>query len=325
MIGYSDSSKENGVLPARLLLEQTIHSIDQYISSKKLQPVFFHGSGGSISRGGGSIGEQISWWPKSSLQVYKATIQGEAIQRHFANALIARSQISKITNEFEYFIPRLKQADFALVKFTDAIKLEYRDLVNSSDFHKMVYATTPYQFLNLLKLGSRPTKRSTNNFSLRAIPWILCWTQTRLLLPVWWGLGTSWENLNDSDKERVKEVFNTSPLFSSFIKNLGFTLEKIEFGVWLFLLSESNLALSEKKYWRERIGDELKLVEKFFKEVTDEKEHTWFRPWLKESIFFRSSMIHPLNVVQKIAKERNDARLLRLSVTGISCGLLTTG
>jgi phosphoenolpyruvate carboxylase len=325
MIGYSDSSKENGVLPARILLEKSIHRVDEYLTSKRLQPVFFHGSGGSISRGGGSVSEQISWWPKSSLQIYKATIQGEAIQRHFANPLIARSQIAKITSEFENFAPREVSEKAILIKFSELIQCEYRQLVNAKEFHQMVFATTPYQFLNLLKLGSRPSKRTTNEFSLRAIPWILCWTQTRLLLPVWWGIGKSYKSLSKSDQTKLKQSFKANPLFSSFIKNLGFTLEKIELGVWLFLLDQSSLDDDQKIYWKNLISDELYLVKDFFHEITEGKELTWFRPWLKESIFFRSSMIHPLNVIQKIAKEREDARLLRLSVTGISCGLLTTG
>jgi hypothetical protein len=78
-------------------------------------------------------------------------------------------------------------------------------------------------------------------------------------------------------------------------------------------------------YWIKVFYEELKLTENFFHEVSGGKDHLWFRPWLKESIYFRSSMIHPLNVIQKIALEKSYQPLLRTTVAGISSGMLTTG
>ncbi len=326
MVGYSDSSKENGVLSSRLMVQEALYVLDDFIQKNKLTPVFFHGSGGSISRGGGSIKEQIAWWPQSALNIYKVTIQGEMVQRSFHQSLIMRSQVKKIVEDFAHFKPRDLEKSDVLEKFSSMTQNEYRELVKDKDFQHLVELATPYTFLNLLKIGSRPTKRvQKGEFSLRAIPWILCWTQTRLLLPIWWGTGSSWEKLTQKEKTEMRKVFKTSPLLQSYIKNLGFTFAKMELGVWEFQLMHSELSQEEKEQWKKVFREEYEKSLNFFYELTNEKSFTWFRPWLSESIFFRSSMIHPISVIQKIALERKDAVLLRETVTGIACGMLTTG
>lgn len=326
MLGYSDSTKESGVLPGRLLVENSLHAIDKFLISQKFTPVFFHGSGGSISRGGGSAKDQVSWWPKSALNIYKVTIQGEMVHRQFHHALIMQSQVSKIVNEYVDYKPRKVTKSVVVDKFAKSIQTTYRELVKDDNFHDLISKVTPYDYLNLLKIGSRPAKRSTaGNFSLRAIPWILCWTQTRLLLPIWWGVGSSWVKLSSAEQTEFINLAQTSPLLQTYIKNLGFTLAKIELGVWKFHVSNSALSKESQTAWNNKIDDELNLVKSFFKQVSSNKNYTWFRPMLGESINFRSSMIHPLNIIQKISLERNDQLLLRETVTGIACGMLTTG
>lgn len=326
MVGYSDSSKENGVLPSRLMVESALFKIETFLKSINLTPVFFHGSGGSTSRGGGTVQEQISWWPQSALDIFKVTIQGEMVQRNFSNHLIMRSQVGKVIESYAVVKPKEPKHPKTVNLFGESVQAEYRRLVSDPSFHQLTKQATPYQYLDLLRIGSRPTKRqSPEEFSLRAIPWILCWTQTRLLLPVWWGTGTAWKKLSKTDKEQIRSYYQSSPLMQSYIKNLGFTFARTELGVWNFHLGSSDLSQNEKVLWREKIVQEYEQSIKFFEEISGEKNLTWFRPWLSESIFFRSSMIHPLNVIQKIALERQDHILLRETVTGIACGMLTTG
>jgi phosphoenolpyruvate carboxylase len=326
MVGYSDSSKENGVLPARLMIEEGLFKLERYILKKNLTPIFFHGSGGSTSRGGGSVHEQISWWPQTALNNFKVTIQGEMVQRNFNHPLIMRSQVGKVVEGYAQFKPKSLVPVEEVVNFSSKIQEAYRSLVHDQSFQELTSQATPYDFLNLLKIGSRPTKRNTKGaFSLRAIPWILCWTQTRLLLPIWWGTGVGWSQLSKGQQLAIKKYFAQSPLMQSYVKNLGFTLAKVELGVWNFHLNHSKLNDQNKELWKMKITKEFELVLKFFHEISGEKNFTWFRPWLGESIYFRSSMIHPLNVIQKLALERKDNVLLRETVTGIACGMLTTG
>jgi phosphoenolpyruvate carboxylase len=326
MVGYSDSSKENGVLPARIMIEHGLFHLEDFLVKKKLKPVFFHGSGGSTSRGGGTVYEQISWWPQTALNIFKVTIQGEMVQRNFSNPLIMRSQVSKIVEGFSQCKPKHIHDHPEIKKFSDSIQNSYRSLVNDSGFQELTTLATPYDYLNLLKIGSRPAKRAKKGkFSLRAIPWILCWTQTRLLLPVWWGVGYAWKDLSKKEQKEVRKYYEKSPLMQSYVKNLGFTLAKVEMGVWNFHLDQSKLSDEDKANWKEIITSEFERSIIFFKEISGEKNFTWYRPWLSESIYFRSSMIHPLNVIQKIALERKDHVLLRETVTGIASGMLTTG
>lgn len=326
MLGYSDSSKENGVLPGRFLVERSLLNLEEFLIAEGLTPVFFHGSGGSLSRGGGPIKEQIAWLPQSALNIYKVTVQGETVQRNFSQSLIMRSQVSKIVQEFSKYKPKKKLNSKTIIPFAHDIQEAYRELVRDSEFQELVTLATPYEFLNLLRIGSRPTKRNKEGkFSLRAIPWILCWTQTRLLLPIWWGVGHSWKKRTQKEKQEIKSYAQQSPLMQTYLKNLGFTLAKIELGVWKFQLSHSKLSQEEKDLWYEKMVEELDLTKSFFTEMTGENNYTWFNQRLGQSIYFRSSMIHPLNVIQRISLEREENSLLRETVTGIACGMLTTG
>lgn len=326
MLGYSDSSKENGVLPGRLMVERALLNLESFLLKHKLVPVFFHGSGGSVSRGGGSIKEQIAWWPETALNIYKVTVQGETVQRHFHHPLIMKSQVMKIVEGFANYKAKKRVESKELMVFAKKTQEAYRELVEDTSFQEMTSHATPYDFLNLLKIGSRPTKRTgKGKFTLRAIPWILCWTQTRILLPVWWGVGSSWKEMTSEEKDKIKKASHESPLLESYIKNLGFTLSKIEIGVWRFQLEKSKLSSDEKEKWFKKVNEELKLTEIFFKDIMGHNDYTWYNKRLGESIVYRSSMIHPLNVIQKIALERNNSVLLRETVTGIACGMLTTG
>lgn len=326
MLGYSDSSKENGVFPGRLLIEKALLELEVFLQKEGLTPVFFHGSGGSVSRGGGSVKEQIAWLPQTALNIYKVTVQGETVQRNFSQPLIMRSQVQKIVDEFARYKPKKRIRCEEVLEFARDIQDTYKNLVQDLEFQEVASLATPYDFLNLLKIGSRPTKRSgKGKFTLRAIPWILCWTQTRLLLPIWWGIGTAWEKQNKDGRKAIKDFYAQSPLMQSFLKHLGFTLAKMELGVWKFQLEHSGLDEEQRKMWFDKMELEVQKTMVFFEEITGGRDLTWFNHRLGESIIFRSSMIHPLNIIQKISLERRDNVLLRETVTGIACGMLTTG
>jgi len=329
MLGYSDSSKESGVLPSRVLLAKAMCEIDTFLTQTGMTPVFFHGSGGSIERGGGSIKEQVEWWPASAINIFKVTTQGEMVARNIANPFILKSNVGKIISEFRS--RKLKSGKIKIPKcleeFSQYIMHEYRELVTSDSFWTLIEGATPYRYLDELKIGSRPSRRAQgpSDRKLRAIPWVLCWTQARLLLPTWWGVGTAWSKLSDKDKFLMATKYVKHDLFKSFLKNLGFTLGKVELAVFFLYLEKSNLSAREKLEWRGKITKEYRATLGFLEDVTGEKNPLWFRPWLAESIALRSPMIHPLNLIQIIALKKRNGKLLRASVTGIASGMLTTG
>jgi len=335
MLGYSDSSKGMGVLPSRIAIAKTMRSLDDLISQNNFTPVFFHGSGGSVDRGGGSIKEQTAWWPKSALSLYKATIQGEMVERTFTSSEVTLSGIDKVLTNFK----RVKtkkgkiKIDKAVEKFAFDVATSYKYKIAESKFFEMVEAATPYSYLNVLRLGSRPTKRASEQTqvldfnSIRAIPWILCWTQTRILFPSWWGVGSSWDKIRSNRKEsqELKDSYESSYLFSSYVRTLGFTLSKVDLSIFKLYLSKSSLSIREQDKVFAEFKAELKLVEKFLTFITGEKKLLWNKPWLADSIKLRSSMIHPLNILQIQGNRDSDESLVRKTVAGISSGMMTTG
>lgn len=327
MVGYSDSSKENGVLPSRVMISQALKKIEKVLASHDLTPVFFHGSGGSIERGGGSIKEQTGWWPKSAIHIFKATIQGEMVARNFGSEHILSSQIQVILDQLGTYKSSKNSHSKVVDKFIKEIQLAYSTKIQDEEFLQVIQKATPYSFLHHLKIGSRPTKRPGGSIknSLRAIPWILCWTQTRILFPTWWGVGAAWSTLSGAEKKQLKTEYKQNPVLGSYIKALGFTLAKIELGVWRLYLEHAEIDKELREQIYNEFVEEFNLTREFFFEITGEKEFLWFRPWLQQSINYRSSMIHPLNLCQIEALKRGDIELLRDSVTGVACGMLTTG
>lgn len=329
MVGYSDSSKESGVLASRLSIAEALPRLEKVCLKHKTTPVFFHGSGGSIDRGGGSVEDQTAWWPKSALSLYKVTIQGEMVERSLSSPTIARGQLEHILESISVGLAQKKKftPNHTLEEFAKNITGFYRQKITDPEFLNSVEKVTPYSYLNLLKIGSRPSKRaSTLQVSgLRAIPWILCWTQTRVLFPTWWGAGSAWQMMNPSQKADLKKSFVKQPVFTSYVKALGFTLAKIEMSIWQTYVQRSALSEAAKVKLIAEFQTEYKKTISFYKELTGQKQLMWFKPWLAESIYLRSPMIHPLNLLQIIAEERKDANLLRVTVTGISSGMMTTG
>ncbi|KTD56049.1 phosphoenolpyruvate carboxylase [Legionella sainthelensi] len=324
MLGYSDSSKENGVLPSRLMIARSLRSIQSTLEKKNLRPIFFHGSGGSIERGGGDIKEQTASWSKEMMANYKATIQGEMVARLFGSSSILKNQIDKF---LDIYSQQVKKTDNdypeELLLFATKISQKYKTLIKSEWFWSVIEQASPYHFLKELKIGSRPTKRKSgaDQRKLRAIPWILCWTQTRLLFPTWWGVGSTWLELNALGKNKLKALYQENAFFASFVKQLGVTLSKVYLPIWeqyLYQLTGSNQYL-------EPFQSELESTILFFYQITGEKDFCFHQPWLGESIQLRSTMVHPLNLIQIEAIKRKDLPLLRKTVTGISCGMLTTG
>lgn len=329
MLGYSDSAKQSGSLPSRYMIRLSLHHIEVLLQGHGFIPIFFHGSGGSVERGGGSIEEQTAWWPKSALTNFKATIQGEMIQRSFASPEILHGQLLKIAHQSEKVSTARLTAEQKrdLKKFVDGVKVHYQAAIAREDFLQVVEKATPYSYLEHMKIGSRPSKRSQgiSMKSLRAIPWVLCWTQTRVLFPAWWGVGASWSKLSSAEKKSLRKTYEADPLFRSYMKLLGFTLAKIELAVWRLYLEKSDLSQEGKTRVLEEFHQEYKNSAACLRAVTGEKSLIWYRPWLEESIRLRAPLIHPLNILQVIAFERKDIPLLQETITGIASGMLTTG
>lgn len=337
MLGYSDSSKESGVLPSRYLIQRALQDLEEFFRRHTLTPIYFHGSGGSIERGGGSIKEQTQGWPVSAVNIFKATVQGEMVARNFGSALIMRSQIEKIVDQLSTVVGASTVAgvttkthadtnpDSLLHAFSEKIQSSYQEMVQTDAFFEHILQATPYSYLDVLRIGSRPSKRQTASRKLRAIPWVLCWTQTRVLFPTWWGVGSAYAEMPAKQKTTLRKELKSSPFLSSFVKILGFTLRKVELPIWRLYLERLDLPKAQIEEYYAQFESEYQRTLTFFHEMTGQQDLLWHRPWLGESIYFRSSMIHPLNLIQLEALSRSNESLLRETVTGVACGMMTTG
>jgi phosphoenolpyruvate carboxylase len=329
MVGYSDSSKQAGVWPSRLAIATAMHALERTCTKLGVKPIFFQGSGGSVDRGGGSVQDQVAWWPRSALTTYKVTIQGEMVERSLANPEITRGQLLRIAASAARALEQKPKAPHsrALTLLSDKIKAAYRERIHDKEFLALVGAATPYANLSTLKIGSRPTRRTREITvdGLRAIPWVLCWTQTRVLFQTWWGVGRAWKSFSPAQRKALRTAFTNEPVFASYVKALGFTLAKVEMPIWETYVRQSGLDPRKQEEHLAAFRTELAGALAMVRYISGSKNLLWFKPWLGESIRLRAPMIHPLNLLQLLAIQSNDHALFRTTATGISSGMMTTG
>ncbi|HEY1079004.1 MAG TPA: phosphoenolpyruvate carboxylase, partial [Bdellovibrio sp.] len=141
----------------------------------------------------------------------------------------------------------------------------------------------------------------------------------------WWGVGSFWAQLKTDEKAKYQKIFKDSSLFRSYVKVMGFTLEKIDLNVFALYLYSSRLPKEVADSFVRRFQKEYVACQTAVHEITGEKSLLWYRPWLETSIHLRSPLINPLNVLQLLALEDHDVPLLRETVTGVASGMLTTG
>jgi phosphoenolpyruvate carboxylase len=332
MLGYSDTAKRMGMLASRVRIHTTMRAIAEWAAARDLEPVFFHGHGGSVGRGGGRIEELLATFPPAARKPYKYTVQGEMVERTLSTREILRSLVSKVA-EVQHDPPPYRPVGALTETLAAASETDFVRTVKLVEFRRLLSRATPYARLEALTIGSRPVSRrgvETALEDLRAIPWVLCWTQARLLLHAWLGVGEAWTNLAQQDDAvgRLRRARDDDPLLSSYLRLLAFTLAKTERLVW-------------RRYHEALAPDSAKplvadLDASFDAAVdlatcnSDTGGLLPDRPWLEESIRYRAPMIHPLNLLQieLLARDdwsEQDEQLFRETVTGIAVGMLTTG
>jgi len=340
MVGYSDTAKRMGAFASRRSIFHSMHQLAKVCKKYKLEPIFFHGAGGSVTRGGGSIEEQFAAWPLEARKVIKLTVQGEMVDRTLATPEILRRNVERLLDTAQSLTSKTSTLKRTILDELASLSAQaFKNLISDKRFHKFMVQATPYSNLDLLYLGSRPSHRPDKNInadirSLRAIPWVLCFTQVRLLVPSWYGVGMAFTQLcQDPEKlEAVKNAFNNDMAFRGFIKLMGFSLAKGDRSVFTFF-ADALAKEPELNDIKEELLNEEKRVTEMVTILSGHNDYLWFRPWLSQSILFRGSSIHPLSVIelsalknknQKKAKPFND-ELLRMSIAGTAVGMLTTG
>jgi phosphoenolpyruvate carboxylase len=322
-----------GVMSSRLALHDAMQEIGRWAAGRGIPLVFFHGSGGSVGRGGGSVAEQFATWPPGAGRVVKQTLQGEMVERTLATPEILRSQVLKIAAS-QAAPPGQTEPGPLSRRLARLERRTFENLVGSIGFRALLEKATPYARLGALAIGSRPTRRAGSADSgledLRAIPWVLCWTQTRYLLHAWLGAGSAWKALIRDEgchAAALQEAAGRDPFLRGYLRLLGFTLAKTAPRIWsqyVAALAEDATDLADRLEEERRHALELAVA------ASPSGELLHDRVWLRESIHHRAPMIHPLNLLQidvlsRPRLEAEDEMLFRETVTGIAAGMLTTG
>lgn len=349
MIGYSDSSKDGGYLASNWNLYNAQRILTDTCIEKGVSLELFHGRGGSISRGGGPTNRAILSNPPQSLHGgIKITEQGEVIAYRYSNSGIAHRHLNQVMNAVLVGMG-LQEAHHVPAHFYESMATLselssqcYRSFVYETDgFLDYWQQATPINELSQLQISSRPAKRQAKGgfSSMRAIPWMFSWMQSRAIVPSWFGLGTAFKRFADDDERGLpllQEMYRDWSFFHAVIDNAQLDVAKADMGI-----AELYSSLVEPADLRERffkwIKAEHALSSEMIIRVTGRSDLLANMTAIKTSIQRRNPYVDPLNFMQvALLRElrqldENDKRRRPVldatlaTINGIAAGMKTTG
>ena len=337
MLGYSDSAKEVGPVSATLALYGAQAALAAWAAKRRIRLTIFHGRGGALGRGGGPANRAIlAQAPGSVAGRFKVTEQGEVIFARYGNPAIARRHLEQVTSAVLEASTRSVglRAERAARRFrpmaagvSAAARSAYRGLVEAEGFDDWFARVSPIDELGRMRIGSRPARRSGARRleDLRAIPWVFAWSQMRLNLPGWYGLGSGFEAAGLAE---LRDAYATWPLFNSMVDNAEMSLAKTDRQI-----AARYLALGGRNDLTERVLDEYDRTLAAVLAVTGHTRLLQDRRVLSWAIELRNPYVDALSHLQlralRALRARAGAataeRLLLLTVNGVAAGLQNTG
>ncbi len=342
MLGYSDSSKDVGPVSATLALHDAQSRIAQWARQNGITLTLFHGRGGALGRGGGPANRAVLAQPPGSVDGrFKLTEQGEVILARYGDPTIAARHIEQVaaaTLLASAPSTEERNADAAsrfhdlAVSLDESSRRHFLSLVQSEGFPQWFAQVTPLEEVGLLPIGSRPARRGVYVESLedlRAIPWVFSWTQARVNLAGWYGLGTALEEFGDI--ERLRAAHREWPLFATLLDNVEMSLAKADDRI-----AERYLALGDRDDLAASVLAELRRTRAWVLRITENRWPLANRRVLGRAVQLRSPYVDALSLIQLRALrelrsgatgEHKDAmqHLLLLTVSGVAAGLQNTG
>ena len=342
MLGYSDSSKDVGPVSATLALYDAQARIAQWAKENNIELTLFHGRGGALGRGGGPANRAVLAQPPHSVDGrFKLTEQGEVIFARYGDKAIASRHIDQVgAATLMSSAPSIEARNAgAAERFADVAATmdkvsrdRFYELVRAEGFPAWFAQVTPLEEVGLLALGSRPAKRglSVNSLEdLRAIPWVFAWTQSRINLTGWFGLGTALAAIGDVDT--LREAYREWPLLRTMLDNVEMSLAKADERI-----ARRYLALGDRDDLAELVLDELELTRKWVLAATGHSRPLESSRVLGRAVQLRSPYVDALSLIQLralrgIRAGESDAevrmwrQLMLLSVNGVAAGLQNTG
>ena len=348
MLGYSDSNKDGGYLTANWELYKAEIELVQVFEKHGIELRLFHGRGGSVGRGGGPSYEAIRAQPPGSVNgQIRITEQGEVISSKYSNPEIGRRNLETlIAATMEATLLHHHGDDSTMPEYhrimevlsADAI-VAYRKLVfETPGFTDYFFAATPIREIAELNIGSRPSARKATNRieDLRAIPWVFSWSNSRVILPGWYGFGSAIEKFlahyGEPGLKQLQSMYENWAFFRGLLSNMDMVLSKTDMGI----ASRYAQLVPDVKVREQIFGmieAEWVLTTKHLMAITQSTTLLADNPTMARSLTTRLPYIDPLNHLQVMLLERTRAgeideklrRALHITINGIAAGLRNSG